>query len=260
MLVRRCTIAIAAMKAIAQAPLRNMAGATRAPSVDRVTGVPAMTVKPPWRTSQPVPAMNPPITGNGTKRTRLPSLKKPRRRTRSPVANVATMVAATTLTKVASAVACPAMLEVIAPTMPPIATTGTSCTTETAPRIGLVNAATKAPTTVEKSAMPIAAGRKRKRFAGSSKLAKLIDNTIARNPQTTPATRVLNNRSKFSRGRTEIATDAGASLPNMPPPIRIHIVCEAGAAQATAAHTSSLRSSFAPGCAGRRQAARWLEA
>ena len=65
------------------------------------------------------------------------------------------------VTKVVFMLACPVMPAPSTPAMPAIATTGISCTTETAPRIGLVSAAIAALTMVENSAIPIACSSSR---------------------------------------------------------------------------------------------------
>src|SRR4029453_5642770 len=54
---------------------------------------------PPLKSSHPVPARNPPTTGYGMNRTRLPSRKVPSTRKMTPHDNVTTSVAATTVRK-----------------------------------------------------------------------------------------------------------------------------------------------------------------
>ena len=70
------------------------ARSVRLPSV---TDEPVRTPAPPFTNSQPVPARNPPTTGYGTKRTRLPRRRVLRRRKKAPVANDVIPIATTTV-------------------------------------------------------------------------------------------------------------------------------------------------------------------
>ena len=60
---------------------------------------PKATKMPPLNSSHPVPARNPPTTGYGTNRTRLPSRNVPSARKTTPQSTVTTSVAATTVRK-----------------------------------------------------------------------------------------------------------------------------------------------------------------
>ncbi len=58
---------------------------------------------PPFKSSHPVPARNPPTTGYGTNRTRLPSRTVPSARKTTPHRTVTTRVAAMTVRKTSGA-------------------------------------------------------------------------------------------------------------------------------------------------------------
>ncbi len=75
----------------------STAAGRRSPTARRETCMSAATPMPPFRSSHPVPARNPPTTGYGTYRTRLPSRTVPSTKNVMPVRIVTTRVAAMTV-------------------------------------------------------------------------------------------------------------------------------------------------------------------
>ena len=125
-------------KAMAGTQSCNTEESIRSPIVLRDGGTSAATLMPPFRSSHPAPAMNPPTTGYGTKRIRLPRRSTPSTKKMPPLRTVTTRVAATTVRKARSGLPY-ALTAVVAATTPSTAAVA-ACMPPTTPRVPALQA------------------------------------------------------------------------------------------------------------------------
>ncbi len=143
-----------------------------------------------------MPARNPPTTGYGTNRTRLPSLNFPSAKKTTPQRTVTTRVAAITVRKtsggskaspvVVSAASSATLAAVVAATTPSTATAA-SCTLPTTPREPALQARIPSVRTAATRYRPMPSPRRPTSTPPNTKAANAIASTASTAPMISPA-------------------------------------------------------------------------